>query len=569
MTYSNDQLNHELETALRAKSSGNASLGFLAGGVLCVLASLSSFTNAPSKAMLMTAGLGSFGYGYVKSKEYEGLSESAELTLTRQRLTKREEVIRSVRPAQKSVQAQVVRALTYADNSIPKEAQMLSRAIQEYFLQYDLAMDFKAFYNAPSFLRFEFVPQAGIDAEKFIKKQSDFAAKIDWAKDSTIMLTPALAIDIRKPQRDYPKFSNYSQFKKSEAGEDILIPAGIDIYGELRYVNLSDPDTCHAQISGSSGSGKTVYQDSTILYLMQNYSPDHLQIALLDGQAMFAKFSGCPHLIAPVACDPIEALALMDTLQAEADRRQQLISDARLPHTKAYNKKNPDNFIPPMLVMMDELSVFTDTEGMSKEDEEFEVKSNFNNRLKTAARTWRKLGMHLVLGIQGMKANIVPKEVRDQLAAKIAFRAADEYAAKISGVTSGADQLFGKGDVLVKGVVGASREERLQTLFADEDEIDTLIESVQSYHRSYQAKKLDIQYNLTTPVEKKNNAIISKLRQLCIDSKDGYITWSHASSNLRSYSMDTTAVRQLVYRLVEQGQAEIDSKDKKFTLLVD
>jgi len=567
MTYSKDQLNQEIDTVLRSKSAGNASLGFMVGGILSILATLSGFTNPPSKAVLITGGLASFGYGYVKSKEYENLSESAELTEARQRLTKREDVIRSVRPSAKAIETKAVPALTYASNSIPDAARMLSQMIQEYFMQFDLACDFKAFYNAPSFLRFEFVPHPGVDSDKFLKRQNDFAAKLDWAKDSMISLTPALAVDIRKPDRDYPKFADYSQFTNSQLGQDILLPAGIDIYGELRYINLSDPDTCHAQVSGSSGSGKTVYQDSTLLYLMQHYSPEHLQMALFDGQAMFAKFNGCPHLIAPVACNPLEALGLIDTLQAEADRRQQKISNARLPHTKAYNKKNPDDYIVPMLVMMDELSVFTDMEGVSKDDEEYEVKASFNAKLKNAARTWRKLGMHLVLGIQGMKADIVPKEVRDQLGVKVALRAADEYAEKIAGVP-GCAQLFGKGDALIKGVVGACRPERLQTLFIDEDDVEGLIEEVQSHYRDFQTQKLEVQYNMTSPAEKKENAILDKLRSLCIESKDGYITWSHASQNLRSYSLDVTGVKQLVYRLIEHGKAEVDSKDKKFTLLV-
>ena len=95
-----------------------------------------------------------------------------------------------------------------------------------------------------------------------------------------------------------------------------------------------------------------------------------------------------------------------------------------------------------------------------------------------------------------------------------------------------------------------------------------LIEEIKLAYSGYLADKLEIQYNLPpSKAESNDNAILKKLTKLCEESEDGYISWSQASANLRSFDMDVTAIKALIYQMVQSEKALVDRKSKHFTVL--
>ncbi len=77
----------------------------------------------------------------------------------------------------------------------------------------------------------------------------------------------------------------------------VKIAIGVDLDGQLIEANLSDPNTCHFLVGGTSGCAKSEFLRSLFLSLLYQYSPKPLKIALIASkQVTFTEFEqtlGC------------------------------------------------------------------------------------------------------------------------------------------------------------------------------------------------------------------------------------------------------------------------------------
>lgn len=91
------------------------------------------------------------------------------------------------------------------------------------------------------------------------------------------------------------------------------------------------------------------------------------------------------------------------------------------PSIDVYNRYNPDNKLPRILVACDELGQLTDAGGESKANKE-EVAA-IVGKLSTLARLGRAFGIHLLLATQRPDANVVPGQIKNNLDIRVCGRA--------------------------------------------------------------------------------------------------------------------------------------------------
>jgi S-DNA-T family DNA segregation ATPase FtsK/SpoIIIE len=64
--------------------------------------------------------------------------------------------------------------------------------------------------------------------------------------------------------------------------------------------DFADPNTCHALVAGSTGSGKSEWLKALVASMLLRSTPDQVQIALIDPKILtFAGVEGSPYLWRP------------------------------------------------------------------------------------------------------------------------------------------------------------------------------------------------------------------------------------------------------------------------------
>ena len=97
---------------------------------------------------------------------------------------------------------------------------------------------------------------------------------------------------------------------------------GLDQEGVPLLLRLPSPNVAHALIAGTTGSGKTALARTMVASLALHNSQRNLQLVLVDPKGRgFLPFEGLPHLLVPVVTRVDEALAVLQRLVAEMERR--------------------------------------------------------------------------------------------------------------------------------------------------------------------------------------------------------------------------------------------------------
>ena len=107
----------------------------------------------------------------------------------------------------------------------------------------------------------------------------------------------------------------------------VAFPIGIDVEGAPVIADFADPNTCHALVAGSTGSGKSEWLKAMVASMLLRGTPEQVKIALIDPKILtFAGVEGRPYLWHPVATTLTEALAILRDAVTEMDSRYQTLA---------------------------------------------------------------------------------------------------------------------------------------------------------------------------------------------------------------------------------------------------
>jgi len=157
------------------------------------------------------------------------------------------------------------------------------------------------------------------------------------------------------------------------------------------------------------------------------------------------------------------------------DSRYNLLKDAQVRNIKEYNTKfisrklNPQNghrFLPYIVLLIDEFADLIMTAGKEIE-----------TPLTRIAQLARAIGIHLIIATQRPSVNIITGTIKANFPARIAFRVTSKIDSRTILDSGGADQLVGRGDMLLST---GSDLIRLQCAFVDTPEVDKVAEYIGS-----------------------------------------------------------------------------------------
>ncbi|MEO0843138.1 MAG: DNA translocase FtsK, partial [Cyanobacteria bacterium J06643_5] len=310
---------------------------------------------------------------------------------------------------------------------------------------------------APSFIRVKLKPQPGVKYTSIQKLYADL--QIQMELENPPLISPQagyVSVDLPHPNRKAALFDDYLKPQKIQENASVKVAIGVNLEGKLIEADLSDPNTCHFLVGGTTGSGKSEFLRSQLLSLLIRYSPEQLKIALVDPKRVtFPEFEKMSWLYSSVVKDSEGAIELMDKLVDEMEFRYQRFEKIGCADLGTYNQRS-DQPLPRIICIFDEYADFM---------AEKESRSALEQSIKRLGAMARAAGIHLIIATQRPEAKVVTPIIRSNLPGRVALRTASEADSMIvlGGKKTAAAYLLGKGDLLYQ--VG-SKLHRLQSLYA-------------------------------------------------------------------------------------------------------
>lgn len=182
-------------------------------------------------------------------------------------------------------------------------------------------------------------------------------------------------------------------------------------------------------ISGSVGSGKSVTLIGILIQLL-------LKKQLLDIPIKFILFDGKGGLdlqdfekFGQFTTEIEEFSDMLEDVWNEYQTRKNILRAAKCQKLSEYNSKKPDKRMEDIFIIIDELSVLTEVQGLKGVDKE--IRQVITKKLADLARLGRALGIHILLGIQVPNHESCPGFLKNVLDLRISGFLFDESASKI------------------------------------------------------------------------------------------------------------------------------------------
>ena len=259
-------------------------------------------------------------------------------------------------------------------------------------------------------------------------------------------------------------------FRLDETNGLLGILAGQRPDGVFEILDLSKAP--HLLVAGTTGSGKTIFLYSIIVSLLKKYGCKDLQLLIIDPkQTDFIFFDDLSQLYGGhVITDAEEALEMIRRInEVDKEERTELLKSNKSRDIESYNAKNPGNRMKRLVVIIDEYADLIQAAEMQGTRKEFE------KLLVMLAQRVRNLGIHLVIATQRPSAQIVTGALKANIPFRVSFRLPSHTDSQTILDMSGAENLLGKGDMLM---VTDSETKRMQGLFISEDELTAFLDSL-------------------------------------------------------------------------------------------
>ena len=337
----------------------------------------------------------------------------------------------------------------------------------------------------PTVTLYEIVPDKGVRIAKIRNLVDDIALSLSAEGVRIIAPIPGKGtVGIEVANKDPQTVSMRTVIKSrtyQESKYKLPIALGSTISNEVYIADLAKMP--HLLVAGATGQGKSVGLNAIIASLLYRKTPDELKFVMIDPKmvefSLYAKIEA--HYLAkiPGAEDAIitdmdKVVATLSSLCVEMDNRYQLLKDAHTRNLVEYNDKikerklNPldgHRFLPYIVVVVDEFSDLIMTAG-----KEVEIP------IARLAQKARAVGMHVIIATQRPSTNVITGIIKANFPARIAFKVSSGVDSKTILDTTGAQQLIGRGDMLISN---SSPMVRVQCAFIDTPEVEEICDYIE------------------------------------------------------------------------------------------
>ena len=368
-----------------------------------------------------------------------------------------------------------------------------SRLIEKKLSDFGVEAKVVAAFPGPVVTRYEIEPATGVKGSQIVNLARDLARSLSLTSIRVVETIPGknyMALELPNPKRQIVRLTEIVGSKVyNDSPSNLTVALGKDIAGKPVVADLAKMP--HLLVAGTTGSGKSVGINATILSLLYKSDPADVRLILIDPKMLeMSVYEGIPHLLAPVVTDMRQAGHALNWAVNEMERRYKLMSKLGVRNLAGYNAKiaeaakreehipnpfsiMPDNpepleKLPTIVIIIDELADLMMVVGKKVEE-----------LIARIAQKARAAGIHLILATQRPSVDVITGLIKANIPTRIAFQVSSKIDSRTILDQMGAEALLGMGDMLYMPP-GTGLPVRVHGAFVSDDEVHRVVKHLQS-----------------------------------------------------------------------------------------
>ncbi len=368
-----------------------------------------------------------------------------------------------------------------------------SRLIEKKLSDFGVAAKVIAAYPGPVITRYEIEPAVGVKGSQIVGLARDLARSLSLTSIRVVETIPGknyMGLELPNPKRQIVRLTEILSSKVYNDGvSSLTIALGKDIAGNPIVADLAKMP--HLLVAGTTGSGKSVGINATILSLLYKSDPNQVRLILIDPKMLeLSIYEGIPHLLAPVVTDMRQAGHALNWAVNEMERRYKLMSKLGVRNLAGYNQKiidadkreekipNPFSLtpdapeplekLPTIVIIIDELADLMMVVGKKVEE-----------LIARIAQKARAAGIHLILATQRPSVDVITGLIKANIPTRIAFQVSSKIDSRTILDQMGAEALLGMGDMLYMAP-GTGMPVRVHGAFVSDEEVHRVVDHLKS-----------------------------------------------------------------------------------------
>jgi len=367
-----------------------------------------------------------------------------------------------------------------------------SRLIEKKLSDFGVDAKVVAAYPGPVVTRYEIEPATGVKGSQIVNLARDLARSLSLTSIRVVETIPGknyMALELPNPKRQIVRLTEIVGSKVyADSASALTVALGKDIAGKPVVADLAKMP--HLLVAGTTGSGKSVGINATILSLLYKADPADVRLILIDPKMLeMSVYEGIPHLLAPVVTDMRQAGHALNWAVNEMERRYKLMSKLGVRNLAGYNAKileaakreehipnpfsivpdNPEPLekLPTIVIIIDELADLMMVVGKKVEE-----------LIARIAQKARAAGIHLILATQRPSVDVITGLIKANIPTRIAFQVSSKIDSRTILDQMGAETLLGMGDMLYMPP-GTGLPVRVHGAFVSDEEVHRVVKHLQ------------------------------------------------------------------------------------------
>jgi len=321
--------------------------------------------------------------------------------------------------------------------------------------------------RGPSITRYELKPERGVKISRIASLADDIALALAATsvrieapipgKSAVGIEVPNATVSIVAVREILEAIPNRGQVPPlwMALGKDIT---GRPVFGDLAKMP-------HLLVAGATGAGKSVCLNCIIASLLSSATPDQVQMLMIDPKRVeLTVYNGIPHLIKDVITDPRLAAGALFEMTKEMDTRYERFAKAGVRKIEEYNAKFPDETLPYVVIIIDELA-----------DLMLIAPARVETTIMRLAQLARATGIHLIVATQRPSVDVITGLIKANIPSRIAFAVSSQIDSRTILDMGGAERLLGRGDMLYLPI-DAPKPVRAQGALISNNEVSRLVD---------------------------------------------------------------------------------------------
>lgn len=343
---------------------------------------------------------------------------------------------------------------------------------------------------------YELEPAPGIKSSRVIGLADDIARSMS-AISARVAVVPgrnAIGIELPNAKRETVFLRELlvaKEFEKSKFKLPICL--GKNIGGDPVIADLARMP--HVLVAGTTGSGKSVSINTTIMSLLYRHTPEECRLIMIDPKMLeLSIYDGIPHLLTPVVTDPSKAVVALKWAVREMEQRYKNMSKMGVRNIDGFNSRVRQSLAKGEQVTRTIQTGFDpETGDPIFEQEELDLKpmpyiviivdemadlmmvagKDIEGAIQRLAQMARAAGIHLIMATQRPSVDVITGTIKANFPTRMSFQVTSKIDSRTILGEMGAEQLLGMGDMLY--MAGGGRTQRVHGPFVSDEEVESVV----------------------------------------------------------------------------------------------